>query len=185
MAKKILIAIDNDFMRETYAEVFMDKDFGALKAKNGKEALDLAKKEKPDIILADVTLSEIDGFELLKSLKKEDSTKKIPVIIFAQFEREKDRRKAIELEAKDFVTAAKVTPLDMVGRAKIALGEQKSYRIAIQKNFYNAKELISDFGYSYDLKCPECGSDLVLYLIRDLSKGENYFKASFICPECD
>ena len=65
------------------------------------------------------------------------------------------------------------------------MGEQKSYRIAIYKNLYNAKELITDFGYIYDLKCPQCASDMILYLIRDLSMGENYFKASFICPECN
>jgi hypothetical protein len=100
-------------------------------------------------------------------------------------EKTEDRKKSIELDAKDFIGAATVTPLEAIRRVQIALGEQKSYRLVIQKNLYNAKEFISDFGLSYDLKCPKCGVDLVLYLIRDLSKGEDYFKISFICPECD
>ena len=183
--KKILIAINDDFVRETYLEVLKQSNFEVLGTKNGKEALNLAKNEKPNLIVADILLSEIGGFSLLEELRKEDSTKRIPVIIFAQIERKKDREKAMELEAKDFITAAKVTPIDAVRRVRIALGEQKSYQIAIQKNLYNAKELISDFGYNYDLKCPKCGSDLILYLIRDLSKGEKYFIISFICPECD
>lgn len=183
--KKILIAIDNDFIRESYFDVFKGKSFETLATKNGKEAFELAKKEKPDIILADVLLFGIGGFELLKKLKKEESTKEIPVIIFAQLEKKQDRLKAMELEAKDFVTAAKVTPSDVIRRVKIALGEQKTYKIGIRKNFHNAKELIVDSGLNYDLKCPVCGSDLVLYLIRDLSRGERCFIVSFICPECE
>jgi len=183
--KKILIAINNDFVRETYLEVFKIENFDVLVAKKGKEALTLTKDELPDIILADIDLPEIGGFQLLETLKKEASTKAIPVIIFVQIEKKKDRMKAIELEAKDFISAANVTPAEAVRRVKIALGEQRSYRIFPQKNLYNAKELITDLGYTYDFKCPECGNDLVFYLIRDLSKGEKYFILSIICPECN
>jgi len=183
--RKILIAISNDFFRETYSEVFLEKGFQVLKTKSGKEALKLIKEELPDIVLADAALSEMNGFELLESLKKERGYERIPIIIFSQIEKKEERKKAIDLEAKDFITAASTTPLEVVRRVQIALGEQKSYRIAIQKNFYNAKELITDYGLSYDLKCPKCGADLILYLIRDLSKGEDYFKISFACPECE
>jgi len=183
--KKILIAIKNDFIRETYSEVFKTENFEVLETKKGKEALALSKEEKPDIILADIGLSEIGGFELLKTLKEETSTEKIPVIIFAQFEKKEDRRKAMKLEAKNFIAAASVSPTEVIRRVKIALGEQKSYRIFPQKNLYDAKELITDLGYTYDFKCPECGNDLVFCLIRDLSKGEKYFILSVICPECN
>ena len=182
--KKILIAIDNDFVRETYTEVFKEENFEILRTKNGEEALSLAKEKKPDIILADITLSEMGGFELLKALKEDSSTNEIPVIIFAPIEKQKDRIKAMELEAKDFISAANVTPAEVIRRVKIALGEQRSYRISITKNLADAKQLITDLGYTYDFKCPECGSDLVLNLIRDLSKGEKYFIVSVFCPEC-
>ncbi len=183
--KKILIAIKDDFMRETYLEVFQKEGFTVLKTDKGKTAKDLAVKEKPDIILADIGLSEIGGFELLKTLKEETSTEKIPVIIFAQFEKKEDRIKAIELEAKDLIAAASVSPAEVVRKVKIALGEQRSYRISILKDLHDARELITDLGYSYDFKCPKCGSDLSLCLIRDLSKGEKYFILSVICPECN
>lgn len=183
--KKILIAINNDFTREIYGEVLQEENFEVLKTKQGKKVLALAKKEKPDIIIADIALSELGGFELLKALKGESLTKQIPVIIFAQFEKKQDRIKAIEFEAKDFIDAAQVTPAEVVRRVKIALGEQKSYRIFPQKNLYNAKELIADLGYTYDFKCPDCGGDLVFNLIRDLTRGEKYFILSVICPECN
>ncbi|GAF97491.1 unnamed protein product [marine sediment metagenome] len=182
--RKILIAIDNDFIRETYSEVFKEDNFEVFMVKKGKEAIDLAKKELPDIIIADTELSEMGGLKLIEALKEEASTEKIPVIIFSQIEKQKDRAKAMELEAKDFITAVIVTPIEVVRRVKIALGEQKSYRIFPQKNLYNAKELITDLGYTYDFKCSGCGNDLVFYLIRDLSKGEKYFILSVICPEC-
>ena len=183
--RKILLAIDNDFIRETYFEAFKVENFEVFKTKKGKEALDLAKKEKPDIIIADVELSEIGGFKLLKALEEEALIERIPIIVFSQIEKEKDRIKAMELEAKDFIAAATVTPAEVVRRVKIALGEQKSYRIFPDKRLHDAKELISDLGYTYDFKCPECGSDLVFHLIRDLSEGEKYFILSVICPECN
>ena len=183
--KKILIAINNDFIRETYSEVFKRENFEVLKTKKGKEALVLSKEEKPDIILADIGLSEMGGFELLKTLKEKISTEKIPVIIFAQFEKKEDRGKAMELEANDFITAANVSPAEVIRKVKIALGEQKSYRISMLKDLYDAEKLITDLGYSYDFKCPKCGSDLLLCLIRDLSKGEKYFILSVICPKCN
>lgn len=183
--KKIIIAIDNDFTRETYGKVFVGENFEVLKTKQGEKALALAKKEKPDIIIADIALSELGGFELLKTFKQDLLTKQIPVIIFAQFEKKQDRMKAMEFEAKDFIDAAQTTPAEAVRKVKIALGEQKSYRVSLQKNLYNAKELITDLGYTYDFKCPDCGGDFVFHLIRDLTRGEKYFILSVICPECN
>ena len=183
--KKILLAISNDFITTTYSEVFGKEGFTVLKTDKGKDAKDLVIKEKPDIIIADIGLSEMGGFELLKVIKEEASTKEIPVIIFAQFEKKQDRMKAMNLEAKDFITSAANTPLEVIRRVKIALGEQKSYRLSVEENTQDAKELIRDIGYNKDLKCSECGSKLVLNLIRDLSIGENHFIVSFICPECN
>ena len=182
--KKILIAIDDDFLRETYADVFKKENFEVIIAKDGREALDLIKKENPDLAMLDVLLSEIGGLKILEGLREEEATQKLPVVIFGKIEKEKDRKEAIELEANDFLAAATVSAAEAVRRVRVVLGEQKTYRIALQKNLYNAKELITDFGYNYDLKCKECGADLVLYLMRDLSKGEDYFKLSFVCPDC-
>jgi len=183
--KKILIAIKNNFTLEIYSEVFKEKDFEVFSARDGKEALDLVKEEKPNIILADVDLSEIGGFELLETLRKDPTTQKIPVIIFTQIEKKLNRAKAIELEAKDFITATEDTPLEIIRRVKIALGEQKSYRISILKDLHDSRELITDLGCSDNFKCPKCGSDLLLYLIRDLSKGEKHFILSIVCSKCN
>jgi len=182
--KKILIAIDDDFIRMVYSRIFADEKFEVLKTKSGKEALDLAKKEMPDIILADVSLSEIGGLELLEALKKETLTKRIPIVIFAQSEKGEDRKKAMELEAKDFIVGILMSPPEVLLRVKAHLGEEKTYQLAIGRDLKEVKDLARDLGYHPNLLCPKCNIPLHLFLIRDLTKGKNYFKVSFICPRC-
>lgn len=175
--KKLIVAIKNNIMRSAYCEIFETAGFKVLQSNNGKDVLDLAKKEKPDIILADVNLEEVNGYEIL------DKIKDIPVIIFASAERKDEKEKAIESNAKDFISMDRVTPNEVVSRIRIALGEQKSYKLALKENLLGAKDLLKDFGY-FELSCRHCGTDLVLNLIKDLSVGENYYKASFFCPKC-
>jgi len=183
--KKILIAIDNDFIREAYEEVFKKEDFKVFITKDGKEALKIAKEENPDVVLADVLLSKIGGLELLEEIKKDEATKGIPVIVYAQIERTKDKKKAIELEAKDFITAAGVSPKEVIRKVKIVLGEQRTYKIGVQKTNLDLKKLAKDLGYDSKLKCEKCGGDIALYLMRDLSMGEKHFIVSFVCPNCN
>lgn len=182
--KKILIAIGDNFVRRIYSEVFIAEKFEVLDAKNGKEALDLAKREAPDMILADISLTETSGLELLGILKGDVLTQKIPVIIFTQSEREGDRRKAVELEAKDFVVGVFNSPAEVVLRVKAHFGEEKSYKLAIDRNAKDAKELAMDLKYNPELICPNCKTPVQISLMRDLSKGKNYFKVSFVCPKC-
>jgi len=186
--RKIIIAIQDEFTQRLYFRLFREEKFKVLEAKNGKEALDLAKKEVPDIILADVFLPKDGGLGLLKSLKKEVITQRISVVIFAQTEKKEDRSKAMELGAKDFIVGILTPPPEVVLRIRTVLEEQKTYRLLICKENLDKvdkiKELAEDLGYSSTLKCLHCGSPLCLFLIRDLTKGKNYFKVSFICPKC-
>ncbi len=186
MAKenKILIAVDNDFIREAYYEVLTKENFSVLETKDGKEALSLIKKEKPDAVLLDVLLSEMGGFEVMEAMKKDEDIAQIPVIIFAQLERREDKLKAMELEAKDFISAANVSPVEVIRRIKILLGAQKSYTIEPKKT-EDLEELVKDLGGDAQLKCSKCGKDKKIHLIRDLSRGQNEFILSFVCPKCD
>lgn len=185
MKSKILIAIGDDFTRNVYSEVFKAEKFEVLETKDGKEALNLVKNEKPDIILADVFLPEMGGFDLIETLRKTTETKRIPIMIFSQVEREEDKQRALELGVKDFIVGVLTSPPDVVLRTRMHLGEQKTYLMSIPKDSESAKELIHDLGHDSELVCSRCGSELRLSLIRDLTKGKNYFKVSFFCPKCD
>ena len=186
MAKKnkVLIAIDNDFIREAYYEVLTKEGFSVLETKNGKEALNLVKEEKPDVVLLDVLLSEMGGFEIMEAMRREESIPHVPVIIFAQLERREDKMRAMKLEAKDFISAANVSPVEVIRRIKILLGAQKTYIIEA-KETKELQQLASDLGRSTSLKCSKCGRNKKIHLIRDLSRGRNEFILSFVCPKCD
>ncbi len=182
---KILLAIYDDLLRRTYAELLREEKFEVWETKNGKEAFNLALKEIPDIVLADVVLLEISGLQLMRLLQKNSTTQKMPVVIFSQLEREEERIEAMELGARDFIVGAMTSPREVVTKIKIHLGFQKTYHISIeQKNIEVAREIKKDLGYSPLLECPRCGSPLVLFLMRDLSKGKDYFKVSFTCQKC-
>lgn len=182
---KILLAIYDDLLRRTYAELFREEKFEVLETKNGREALNLALREIPDIVLADVVLLEMSGLGLMKFLSENPSTQKMPVVIFSPIEREEEKIEAMELGARDFIVGAMTSPREVVTKVKIHLGFQKTYQFLIEeKNFDTAKEIKKDLGYSPVLECPRCGSPLVLFLMRDLSKGKDYFKASFTCQRC-
>jgi len=185
MKSKILIAIGDEFTRSVYASVFQAEKFEVLEAKDGKEALNLAKNESPDIILANVFLPEMGGFDLIGALRQTAETQRIPIMIFSQVEREKDKHRALDLGIKDFIVGVLTSPQEVVLRARMHLGEQKIYQISVPKDSKSAKELVQDLGYDSELVCPRCGSELRLSLIRDLTKGKNYFKVSFFCPKCD
>ncbi len=185
-SKKILIAIKNEFIKNTYLEVltkagFLVKELEGLDLE--KDVLDKMEKEKIDLLLLD---AELGGLDILNSLRSSEIGKNnLPkIVIFSQIYKEEYKNQAIELEAKDYVAATNITPAELVRRVKILLGEQRSYLISINKTSYDAKDLIVDLGYDYNFKCPVCGSDMVLYLIRDLSKGEKNFIVSAICPVC-
>ena len=184
MKRKILLAIKEELTRKLYSRVFREDGFEVIESDNIETALALAKKEIPDIILADVFLSPENGFELIKSLKKEAETRDIPVMVFSKVERVEDRRRAMEMEAKDYIIGVLTSPENVVLKTRVHLGEEKTYQIPISENMEGAKELAKDLGYNANLICSSCGSPLHLSLIRDLRKGKNYFKVAFICPKC-
>ena len=182
MPKKILIAIKNDFTRKIYSQAFKDENFEVLETESEEETLNSALKEKPDIILLDIYSAKIDRFRILRIFKENSLTKKIPVVLFSQLGSEKDRKLAIELEVKDFIVGVFSSPKQAILRIKMHLGEEKTYQIPVDKNLEKIKELAEDLDYGSGLTCKNCGQNLSLFLTRDLSKGEDYFKVSFVCP---
>lgn len=179
---KILIVIKDDNEREIYSSNFREHEIDVIESSSQEEALNLAKKKQPNIIIISLSSSEIDAFKLLENLKKNNDTQKIPVIILSPLENEDNRKKAIQLEARDFIISTKVSPRDFVFRIKSVLGEEKTYQISIKEEAGDIMELNKDLGFKGIFKCQKCNTLLQLYLIRDLSKGGDYFKISFVCP---
>lgn len=104
MAAKILVADDNPAMREAIVRFVEAEGYVALAAHNGREALTLALEELPDLILLDVTMPEVDGFEVCRRLKEDPRTALIPITMLTVLDAPEHRRRGIEAGADDFLT---------------------------------------------------------------------------------
>lgn len=101
--KRILIADDEPNIRAVVARM-LDKDYIILEAANGKEAVDIAGRERPDIILMDLMMPEMDGYTACSLIKADQATKMIPVIILTAIGHEFNRKFAMEMGADAYVT---------------------------------------------------------------------------------
>jgi CheY-like chemotaxis protein len=83
MMKKILIVDDNSHNRLLIRMILQQKGFLVIEAEGGKEGLKLALEEKPDLIILDIMMPEIDGWEVMKRLKSNKQTENIPILVFS------------------------------------------------------------------------------------------------------
>lgn len=83
LKKKILVVDDEQDIREIIRFYLEDSGYEVIEASNGKEALELAQKHRPELITLDILMPGMDGFEVIKNLKEKDQTKDIPVIILS------------------------------------------------------------------------------------------------------
>jgi CheY-like chemotaxis protein len=101
--KKILIADDEPTIRLTVARM-LDKDYTVLEATNGEEAVDIAKEQKPDLILMDLMMPKMDGYTACSEIKADQATKGIPVIILTAVSHELNKKFATEMGAVGYLT---------------------------------------------------------------------------------
>lgn len=102
--KKILIIEDNPDVRENLAEILSLSNYETLTAENGKVGVDLAQKHRPDLILCDVMMPELDGFGVLHILSKSPETASIPFIFLTAKTERSDIRKGMNLGADDYIS---------------------------------------------------------------------------------
>ena len=116
--KKILLVEDDPDQILIYQSKFELEGFFLIVADNLAIAMDFALNDKPDLILLDLLLRNENGLDILEKLKQNSKTKKIPVIVFTNFNTEKSKDKAIELGAIDYIVKAKVTPNEIVKKVR-------------------------------------------------------------------
>lgn len=101
MAKTILMVDDKPNMRAMVRDYLTEENFCVLEAENGQQALAMARQEKPDLILLDIMMPKMDGYEFLQAFRKEQST---PIILLTARLEETDKVLGLELGADDYVT---------------------------------------------------------------------------------
>jgi len=119
---KILIVEDDNFLLNMYADKFRAENFEVFIADDGAKGVKLTKEKIPDIILLDIMLPKMNGFEVLEKIKIDSKVKNIPVILLTNLSQKEEVKKGLSLGAKDFLIKAHFMPNEVVDRVKEVLG---------------------------------------------------------------
>ena len=115
---KILLVEDEQMMVDMYKMRFESEGYEVLVTERGSEVIQIAKKEKPDIILLDVILPETDGFSILQTIKADSTIKDIPVLLLTNLGQESDKTKGEEMGAADYFVKSQHTPVQVIQKVK-------------------------------------------------------------------
>lgn len=119
--KTILLIEDEDALQKDLALVLGEEGYKVISATDGEKGLKLARKQRPDLILLDVILPKMNGFEVLKGLKEDERTREIEVMVLTNLEDAGDADRALELGAKAYLTKTNYTLAEVVERVRQAL----------------------------------------------------------------
>ena len=119
--KKILLVEDDPFLIDIYSTKLKDAGFEVLVSDEGEEAIGKVKDENPDLVLLDIVLPEIDGWEILRRIKSDEKFKNLKVIILSNLGQKEEVKKGMELGAVNYLIKAQYTPSQVVEEVKKAL----------------------------------------------------------------
>lgn len=114
--KRILIIEDDKFLRELMSQKLLSLKYEVVQAIDGEDGLNKVKKVKPDLVLLDLILPGINGFEVLEQIKADPEISSIPVIILSNLGQREDIEKGLKLGAIDFLVKAHFTPGEIVSK---------------------------------------------------------------------
>lgn len=118
---KVLLVEDDPVLGEMYEIRLKAQDYEVLRAVNGKKALEEMPHFKPDIVLLDIMMPEMNGLEVLKYLRSQKETKEIPIMMLTALSQSKDRMASLEAGADDYIVKSETVPRDVVEKVDVAL----------------------------------------------------------------
>lgn len=123
MAKhKILIVEDDGFLASIYAQKLELAGYEVAFATNGEDGLKLVSKDRPDLVLLDLLMPQMDGFEVLEKLKGDPATKDIKVLVLTNLGQKEDVDRCLKLGAVGYIIKAHSLPEETVRRIQEILG---------------------------------------------------------------
>lgn len=118
MKKRILIIEDDPFLSDIYFTKLTSEDFEVKVAENGKKGLKMLESEKFDLLILDLILPEIDGFEVLERLRKDEKFKDLKIIILSNLGQKEEVEKGAYLGADRYFIKAYYTPTEVANEIK-------------------------------------------------------------------
>ena len=148
----ILIIEDERSFRRIYEDLLKAEGYNVLAAEDGESGWQIASAEIPDLIVLDLALPKLHGFEVLKNIRSHPSTKNIPVLVMTVLGEQQDIRKGFELGANDYLVKGYYTPGEMLNKVRMLLSEESirksigSYRVAVKERKQDAAKLEQEIG---------------------------------------
>ncbi len=121
---KILLVEDDDALASVYQTRLQAEGFEIKRVPNGEDALSTALQFRPDLILLDVMMPKVSGFDVLDILRNTPETAKIKVIMLTALSQESDKERASKLGADDYLVKSQVVIADVIDRINHHLGIQ-------------------------------------------------------------
>jgi DNA-binding response OmpR family regulator len=118
MSKTVLIIEDEVDIRVLYAEYLRDQGFDVIECGDGQSGLDNIKAGNWDILLLDIMLPKMDGFEILKNTRENEPTKIKPVVLMTNLDNESIRQRGQDLGANGYIVKSEITPQDVLDSVK-------------------------------------------------------------------
>ncbi|MCK5660621.1 MAG: response regulator, partial [Methanosarcinales archaeon] len=137
---KVLVVDDNKLARMMLTKLLVSNEYEVAEASNGIEALSVAKDSKPDLIISDIMMPEMDGFEFLRKLKKDDELEDIPFVFYtAHYVSKQDEELAMSLGASRYFVKPK-EPIDLLYDIEVVLREYEKGHLKIEKPLIETEE---------------------------------------------
>lgn len=162
--KKILVIEDDLHVQDNIYDILSLEDFYTITASDGAEGLMLAREEKPDLIICDVMMPQMDGYELLKALRSDETTATIPFIFLTAKVDRADIRQGMVLGADDYLTKP-FTPDELRQAILARLTRKESQDQLTQRQVDQLRDTIS-YSLPYELNTPLVGIINGAHLLR-------------------
>ncbi len=120
--KKILLVEDDDGLAQVYSIRLDVEGFEVRRVPNGEDALATAQEFKPDLILLDVMMPKVSGFDVLDILRNTPEMANVKIVKLTALSQEADRKKAQEMGVDDYLVKSQVVIADVIERIKLQLG---------------------------------------------------------------
>jgi DNA-binding response OmpR family regulator len=121
--KKILVVDDEPDIQKILKFRLEENHYEVITAPDGKSCLKKAVEEKPDLIILDILMPRLNGFEVSQRLKKDSKTKDIPIVMLTALAQEKDLSRGLEAGASCFITKP-FNPVDLISEIEQAIGNK-------------------------------------------------------------
>jgi DNA-binding response OmpR family regulator len=187
-----LIIEDDASFRRVYQDMLNTAGYTVVVAEDGEKGWAMAKSEKPDLILLDLGLPKMHGFEVLKNIRGDSETKDIPVLIMTALSEQADVRKGLELGANGYMVKGSFTSREILAKIRAVFTSvkakqgNKAYKLFVREARGDTALLQVDLGFNKMFTCPQCQEEIFLNLITDYTRTDSHwFLANFVCPKCD